>query len=939
VTGHHQPLLERQTELRALGELVSRLHAHSGGLVLLEGPAGIGKTALLDQLGAEAAASGARVLRARGGELERDDSFGVLQQLFGPPLDPLELSDLPIAAASALGGVDAATAPPGEDAGRAVNHALFSLCVRLAQTAPLLIVLDDAHWADEPSLRWLLFLARRLDRMPAALAIAHRPREPGTERALIDRLAAHDGATVIRPGPLGPSATAQMVLDVLGPPTDDAFNEACLRATGGNPFLLGELLNELSASGVRPSAQSAALALSVAPGSVARATLLRLARAPAAALPLAQALSILEECDLREAGALAGLDDAAATSAAVALGEAGLLAPGPRLRFVHPLVRSSIYAEIDERQRSRQHADAARVLGQSGASPERIAAHVMFTSPAENAGAVAALRAAARRAYTSGAPDAAARYLRRALEEPPSPEYRGPVLLELGRAEVRASHPDAVEHLKAAVEAAADDIARARALRELARGHMLGGRMDAATEAFEQAVELAAADRELRLALEGELAATLANLTSAQDAASRLTRYRDLSGETPAERAVLALLAFTSIQANEPAHIAADLIERAIHSGEFISEQTAGTIVFADGIMALILAEKEPRALAVLEGAAADAARLGWSIALSAAPFFQGWAYQRLGDLGAAQERTEVSLGVSRDRGWQAFTPMAAAVLCEIHLDRGELAAAEGALSAVGLAEHVPDSALFQLALYMRGRVRAARGDAPGALADLLLCGEREVALGGITPAAMAWRSNAALAHHALGQDDAARRLAAEEVALARALGTPRALGIALRAQGVISRGSEALNALRESVETLGRSHARLELARSMCELGAALRRGNHRRDAREPLREAVALAQQCGAHGLAQRARDELLAAGGRPRRDALRGIDALTASELRVAQLAALGHANREIASELVVTVRTVEFHLSRAYSKLGIASRSELARALNGGAQAPP
>jgi DNA-binding NarL/FixJ family response regulator len=124
-----------------------------------------------------------------------------------------------------------------------------------------------------------------------------------------------------------------------------------------------------------------------------------------------------------------------------------------------------------------------------------------------------------------------------------------------------------------------------------------------------------------------------------------------------------------------------------------------------------------------------------------------------------------------------------------------------------------------------------------------------------------------------------------------------------------------------------------------MCELGAALRRGNHRRDAREPLREAVALAQQCGAHGLAQRARDELLAAGGRPRRDALRGIDALTASELRVAQLAALGHANREIASELVVTVRTVEFHLSRAYSKLGIASRSELARALNGGAQAPP
>ena len=196
--------------------------------------------------------------------------------------------------------------------------------------------------------------------------------------------------------------------------------------------------------------------------------------------------------------------------------------------------------------------------------------------------------------------------------------------------------------------------------------------------------------------------------------------------------------------------------------GEFVAEQTAGTITFADGIIAAILAEREPLRLELLTQAMADAERLGWSIALAAAPFFQAWCHLRLGALQEAWDRVHVSLAVSDERGWQAFTPMAAGVLCLIELDRGRLEAAAAALARLGLQE-IPDSALFQLALYARGLLRSARGELAAARADLLLCGEREVALGGLTPAAMAWRSHAALLCARSGDAEGARQLAADE--------------------------------------------------------------------------------------------------------------------------------------------------------------------------------
>ena len=870
----HRPgttLLERERELDALEALVGRLADGVGGLVAIEGPAGIGKTALLDAARERATQEALRVLYARGGELELDDQFGVVRQLFGPPLSPRLVGEIPEAAAAVLGAGDAGAAPPGEDAAHAAHHALFELTARLAVRSPVLVILDDAHWADRRSLRWLVFLARRLDRAPVGILLARRTGEHGADPALLDRvISGSERSTLLSPSALTVDAASLVVRESLGEEAHDGFCAACCTATAGNPFLLGELVAELRSSGVEPVDSAVKATLSIGPESVARATLLRLSRAPDGAVPLARALSVMEEAELRDVARLAELDEARARELARALAEAGLLDDGPQLRFAHPLVRAAIYRELDSFERVRAHRVAAFVLADRGGSLERTAAHLLLAEPAGEARVVELLRAAARRAYSGGAPEAAARYLRRALEEPPGDEERGGVLLELGRAEVRASEPGATAHLQEARDAVGAGAPRARVLRELARAHMKGGEMELATHVFGESVASAGGDRELALAIEGELAATLANVAGAADAERLLERHRDLPGSTPAERTVLAVLAFAAAQGNAPAPDTAALMGRVLRGGDFVAEQTAATVVFADAIFALILAGDERVALECLDQAAADARRLGWTIGLAAAPFYQAWAALRLGDLQRARGYAEQALEISDERGWQAFTPMAGAVLCEVEIERAELAGARAALERAGVPEEIPDSALFQLALYARGLLRAAEGRTRAALADLLLCGERELALGGVTPAGMAWRSRAALLHDALGEHDAASGLAHEELELARVLGTPRALGVALQVTGTID---DDANALEEAVQILADGVAPLEHARAQVALGSARRRANQRRDARAPLRAALATADALGAAALAQRARDELLAAGGRPRRAALSG------------------------------------------------------------------
>jgi DNA-binding CsgD family transcriptional regulator len=204
-----------------------------------------------------------------------------------------------------------------------------------------------------------------------------------------------------------------------------------------------------------------------------------------------------------------------------------------------------------------------------------------------------------------------------------------------------------------------------------------------------------------------------------------------------------------------------------------------------------------------------------------------------------------------------------------------------------------------------------------------------------ICPGPIAWRSQAALAHLALGDRESAERLTAEELELARAFGAPRALGVARRAAGVVAGGDRGARLLREAIDALERGDARLERARALADLGAMLRRRNRRTEARELLREALDAAHRAGARSLAEYAETELRATGARPRRVVLRGLDSLTASERRIAEFASQGLSNREIAQTLFVTTRTVEGHLTSVFRKLQVDSRDKLPAALAGGA----
>jgi DNA-binding CsgD family transcriptional regulator len=276
--------------------------------------------------------------------------------------------------------------------------------------------------------------------------------------------------------------------------------------------------------------------------------------------------------------------------------------------------------------------------------------------------------------------------------------------------------------------------------------------------------------------------------------------------------------------------------------------------------------------------------------------------------------------------------------MCLVELD--ELDAASAALEVPAEFGARPLVPLEEGTLaFARSRLAFARGDYAGALAsaDPLIRSADGRPPFFSSPAYLPWRSDAALAAARLGERTQAIELAEEELALARSFGAARPLGIALRGAGLAAGGAEGIELLRRSVSTLEHSPVRVELCRSLVELGAALRRSGNRAEARDHLDAAAALARRHEAKALERRALEELAASGARRPRRELSGPESLTPSERRVAELAAAGTTNREIAQQLFVSLRTVETHLTHAYGKLEIKSRSELAGALGGDEEA--
>ena len=386
-------LFERSEELARIESALAGACSGRGAFIVIEGPAGIGKTALLAAARTAAANRGMRVLRSRATELERDFAFGVVRQLFEPPLaeaSELERADLLLGAggvAAGLLGLPGAAAvdrssSSGVDPSFAILHGLYWLCANLAAAGPLCLVVDDAHWADAPSLRYLAFLLTRLEELDAALIVATRPREPGTDADLLATVTTEPSADVIRLRPLTRAAVAEFVESRLAALPDPIFVDACLRATRGSPFLLRVLVGALSEGGMAPTTEAARHVERIGARTVSRSIRLRLRRLPEHAGRLARALAVLEQSDLLQAARLADLEAAEAADAAELLAAAGILEPGRPLTFIHPIVRRAICGELSAAERARDHRRAAAILAEQPRANERVAEHLLATEPA-----------------------------------------------------------------------------------------------------------------------------------------------------------------------------------------------------------------------------------------------------------------------------------------------------------------------------------------------------------------------------------------------------------------------------------------------------------------------------------------------------------------------------------------------------------------------------
>src|SRR5215213_3970757 len=673
-------LLERNEELARIESALDEARAGRGTFLVLEGPAGIGKTALLAAARTAAAESGMRVLRARGTELERDFAFGVARQLFEPSLvdaSEHERADLlHVAAGVAAGLLGLPDAPPaavppswGIDPSFAILHGLYWLCANLSAADPLCVIVDDAHWADAASLRYLAFLLTRLEELDAALVVATRPREAGTDAELLTTVLTDPSAQVIELSPLTAAAVAELLEARLGAAPDPALVETCVRLTHGMPFLVRELVEALSEGGIDSGLQR-----------VGRSVRLRLRRLPVHAGRLARALAILEQSDLLHAARLAGLEELEAADAADVLATAGILEPGRPLTFVHPIVRNGIYSELSSAERAHGHRRAAELLAEQPGASARVAQHLLVSEPAGDGWAVERLVEAAHAAGKQGSPESEAVFLRRALAEPPRAGERSALLLDLGMAEASAGLADWAEHLGHAVDTAPDaETAGVDALvlgLALTRAQRFG---EAITVLDRAATSFATPDSDLALALEAAaVVAMLNDPLAASSVAPRLERLLARAASGPAAPPeLLATAGFISVLTNEPAERGADLAVRALRAGGTAPPQSgippwfAFTTWFSQATLSLLWAERYAEVRPLLDASIAQARVSGDSSRLAAGLAHRGWLALRRGDLFAAEGDARTALAAAELPAPTLYRVLNAGVLVVALTDQG----------------------------------------------------------------------------------------------------------------------------------------------------------------------------------------------------------------------------------------------------------------------------
>lgn len=935
-------LLERERELAALDEALARACDGQGTVLWLEGEAGAGKTKLLRALRERARARGVRELSARGGPLEQDYAWGIVRQLLEPAIAGDEAERARVTAGAAalalvvLGEVDAAAPDAGDAAG--ALHGLHWLVANLTDGAPLVLVVDDLQWADEPSLGWLAYLVRRAESLPLLLALATRPERSERAAAVLDVLADDPLTRHLRPRSLSASAVAVLAEEAFGEPPHPLFVAEVVRVTGGNPFYVGALLQAAREGGIEPHALRAARLGDLGPRGIARAVRGRieaLDAAGAAATRTAQALALLEEPAAPEVVAVAaGVAPLDVRRAADLLIDAGILERELPLDFAHPIVRTVVSDGIPLVDRPALNMRAAIALAATGADVERVAARLLqvpaSATPPSELDLPLLLADAARAASARGVPASAAAYAARGLEADAAPELREQLLLARARALALLRRTGWEDEWRRAAQMVASPARRAQALLELVRLLASIADVDAAgalarETLADDALEL---DDDERAELEvGLLAHGLFDPERVEEAAPGIQALVDaeLAG-APLRPAQRALAAFALLHWGIDGARAGALAEQLLAPDAPLTANPDGASL---ALLTLLLADRHAATIAICSALHAEAARVGSRIALVAGASGRGMARYLAGDLLAAEADAATVTELLAESPDSTQDPYDLTTIGHILSARGRAAEAADLYATRGPREPWPQ--LYPLVHARCGRavVRLALGQQVEALADARAAGELAQRLRcGPVPE---WRTVAARALLQLGRAEEAAALASEQVELARRARLPRPAGAALVALGLARGGGDGLELLAEAVATLEDCDALLELAAAVVEHGAALRRAGQRTAAVEQLRRGAALAERAGAVLVAAHAADELRVAGARPRRTLADGVEALTAAERRVIDVALEGRTNREIAQALFLTQKTVETHLSSAYRKLGIGSRGQLAAAL--------
>jgi DNA-binding CsgD family transcriptional regulator len=925
-------LLERDEPLATLGAALGNAQRGRGTLHMIEGQAGVGKTALMEFVRADAQKRGFTILKGRGKEREREVPLLVVEELYRGHMHSLGPSERK----GLLRGSAALAAPLFEQTSStqqetsSVFEGLFWLTSNLAESGPVAVLIDDGRWVDASSVRFLAYLAARIEDLPVVVVLATRTYEPELLLSVIELRMLPQCRRILL-GTLSRTASDQIVRTTF-PLAGELFCGACFEATTGNPFYLRELLAGLQGVVETGADDEASEVHDQGSNSVAESVRRRLSLMDEGAVRLAQSVAVLDEdAELALAARLAGVDVERATEWAASLAAAGILTPSEPLSFVHPIVRTSTYKNIAAAERVRAHEEAVRVLDAAGAPPEKLAPHVLLAGEVEGVRTDGVLRSAAARAKKRGAPQIAIDYLQRVLAGALSTDDRVETLVELGEAEAMSRSPRAVARSAEAANLSSEPAQKARARLRIARALIGAGRRREAAGVVVPGFEELDDDHEnLRRELEATYVFAGLLEPTLQGAATRSIErvlHSTKDGVLGAERTALAHSAlYLSARGNELER-AVELAIAAYDGGALVEEDPEDelTVALVSGV--LNMADRYSDSIEVCDRAIAVARARGSVNGFATGSVNRTYALRHVGRIPDAIADAQQAIDARRF-GWQLFLCSAYAQLAHALMDSGDVGGAGTVLRGFEADDYL-DSPEFGLYLEARGRWQLLSERPEEAAADLDEAGSRLQGSFFLSqPTVSLWPHYFVRAVLASGQVGRADGVASNFLERARRWGAPRALSAALRTSALLQQGGAGIELLREAVSEVESSEARVEAATAQVALGRALSQDGHKAEARDWLRRGIHQARQHGALLLAAQALSLISDAGGRPRRLALTGVESLTPSELRVAQMAASGQSNREVAEGLFVTVKAVEAHLGKVYRKLGISKRSELA-----------